>query len=60
MWSYVVWCLPLRRRPAAFRVWCVSRRRCQPRSTIYSVCVCVYVYVCGPMLCGIFRCAAAQ
>ena len=24
------------------------------------VCVYVYVYVFGPMLCGVFRCAAAQ
>ena len=25
-----------------------------------AVCVHVYVYVCGPMLCGVSRCAAAQ
>ena len=24
------------------------------------MCVCVYVFVCGPMLRGVFRCAAAQ
>ena len=36
-----------------------TRRRCQPRR---SVCVYTYMYVnvCGPMLCGVFRCAAAQ
>ena len=36
-------------RPEAFRVWCVCHRV-----------MCVYVNVCGNMLCGAFRCAAAQ